>query len=167
MGEKLLLFSILAVSEVALGLLYGFLLQSVLSVALTLLIGFSIAFVILVIFYRDGEGNLKTRILTVLVSSLIFMWIPMLTFFGVNQLFLEVVREYDVIAEHVSGRAGGSVDFTTPDGGRGNAWLHDYSPFHFTVDGEDRFVEAGDRIRVREYRGIFGLPYYEFLEEIR
>ena len=147
--------------------LYGFFLQDVLPAAATLPIGFCISFTLLAILRRGGTERLRTRIFTVVISSAVLMLLPVMTLLCVNPLFGEAVGEYDVIAEFVNGRAGGSVDFTTPDGRSGNAMLHDYSPFHFSVDGEDRFVEVGDRIRVREYRGIFGLPYYEFLGELR
>ena len=103
------------------------------------------------------------KLIEILVLSLLAMSVFILVFSFGNQLRGEFIDEYDVIVEYVNGRGGGIAEFTTPQGKEGRVNLHDYRPIIFD---DNNYVEVGDKIRVREYKGVFNQFYYVFVEEI-
>ena len=159
--KKSWIYIVLAVFEMAFGLAYGFLLQNVLTFEFCLIVAFIVPFTVLSISFKESRDtivNWKKLLLLSLFLMLVFSFV----FFKGNQLHGEFIDEYDVTVEYVNYRGGGYANFTTPQGKEGSVDLHDYRPI---IIDDDR-VDLGDKIRVREYKGIFNEYYYVFVEEI-
>ncbi len=159
--KKVWIYIILIIFEITLGLAYGFLLQNTVPVEVCLFIAFLVPLFIISVSFKK-QRDMYVRLIEVLVLSLLSMAVFIAVFFGGNQLRGEFIGEYDVIVECVNGRGGGYADFTTPQGDEGRVDLHDYRP----IIVNDDYVDVGDTIRVREYKGLFNEVYYVFVEEI-
>ena len=159
--KKIWIYFILIIFEIALGLAYGFLLQNTVPVEVCLFVAFLVPFFVISISSKS-QREVYVKLIEVLVLSLLLMAVFIAVFFGGNQFRGEFIGEYDVIVEYVNGRGGGYADFTTPQGNEGSVDLHDYRP----IIVDDDYVDVGDTIRVREYKGILNELYYVFVEEI-
>ena len=151
---------ILIIFEIVLGFAYGFLLQNIIPAEVCLFVAFLVPFFVIAISFKN-QRKVYVKMIETFVLSLLLMAVFIAVFFGVNQWRGEFIGEYDVIVEYVNGRGGGYADFTTPQGNEGRVDLHDYRPIIV-----DAYVDVGDTIRVREYKGIFNELYYVFVEEI-
>ena len=151
---------ILFAFEMALGLVYGFFLQSAVSVAIFIFISFSVPFLVLFIFKRT-EKDRVVRLIETLILSFLLMAVFVMVFWGGNQLGGDLVGEYDVTVEFVNGRGGGTAYFTTPSGEEGSVGLNDYR----IIVEDDDCISVGDTIRVREYKGFFNQFYYALAEK--
>ena len=161
--KKLYLYVILILFEIAFGLIYGFILQNVFSIETYLIIAFLIPFVLLTASSRKNQGKIIEKVIKILILSLLLTVLSFASYFFCNRTNGEFVDEYEVVVEYVGGRGGGSASFRTPNGEYGDVDLHDYRPI---LTDEDEYVSVGDIIRVQEYKGIFGMPYYVFVEEV-
>ena len=160
--KKVCIYIILIIFEIALGISYGLLLQNIIPFGVCLLIAFFVPFLALSISFIN-KRDIYVKLIEILVLSLLAMSVFILVFSFGNQLRGEFIDEYDVIVEYVNGRGGGIAEFTTPQGKEGRVNLHDYRPIIFD---DNNYVEVGDKIRVREYKGVFNQFYYVFVEEI-
>ena len=156
------LFIVLIIFEIVLGLAYGFVLQNIVPVEICLIIAFFVPLFIVSTSFKK-QRDVYVKFIEVLALSLLSMAVFIAVFFGGNQLRGEFIGEYDVIVEFVDGRGGGYADFTTPQGNEGSVDLHDYRP----IIVDDDYVDVGDTIRVREYKGLFNEIYYVFVAEVR
>ena len=159
--KKVWTYIILIIFEIALGLAYGFLLQNIIPVEICLFIAFLVPFFYHSCFLKK-QRDMYVKLIEVLTLSLFSMAIFIGAFFGGNQLRGEFIGEYDVVVEYVNGKGGGYADFKTPQGEEGRVDLHDYRPIII----DDDYVDVGDTIRVRKYKGFFNEIYYVFVEEI-
>ena len=159
--KKVWVFIVLTFVETALGVVYGFLLQNIIPVEVCLFVAFFIPFFIIFVFSKS-QREVYVKLAETFVLSLLLAAVFIAVFFGGNQLRREFVGEYDVIVEYVNGRGGGYADFITPQGNEARVDLHDY---RLIILGDD-YVDVGDTIRVREYKGLFNELYYVFVEEI-
>ncbi len=146
--------------EMALGLVYGFWLQRLLPVAVWLAVAFLVPFAVFGL--RSQTRDSAARWVEVIAVSVLFAAVSPLTFSLGNRIGSTFVGEHDVVVEYVIGRGGGTATFTMPNGRVGEVELHDYRP---VLSDDANFVDVGDTIRVREYRGLFQLTYYTFVEE--
>lgn len=163
MMKNLYLYVILILFEIAVALTYGFILQNIISTETCLSIAFLVPFILLVAFSKKDQEKIQVKVLKTLVVALFFALSSSLIFYSVNGLNGELIGEYEVIVENVSGKAGGSAGFISPYGTHQTVELHDYRPIY---TDEDDYVAVGDTIKVREFKGIFGRSYYVFVEEI-
>ena len=154
-------YGLLIFFETVLGLSYGFLLQNIIPVEVCLFIAFLVPFFVIAISFKN-QREVYVKMIETFFLSLLLMAVFIAVFFCGNQWRGEFIGEYDVIVEYVNGRGGGYAHFTTPQGNEGSVDLHDYRP----IIGDDDYVDVGDTIRVREYKGIFNELYYVFVEEI-
>ena len=159
--KKVWIYIILIIFEITLGLVYGFLLQNTIPVEVCLFIAFLVPFFTISVSLKK-QRDMYVKLIEVLALSLFSMAVFIAVFFGGNQLRGEFIGEYDVIVEYVNGKGGGYADFKTPQGEEGSVDLHDYRPIII----DDDYVDVGDTIRVREYKGLFNEIYYVFVEEI-
>ena len=157
----LLTIVLLALSEIVLGCLYGFLLQNVIPYGLLLAVAYILPFTLLLIFWKNRRDKTVVNIVEAAVLSLLLCIVALSTYDAGNHLHAEMTAQYDVVVESVYGRGGGSAAFTTPDGHSAEVDLHDY---RVVLTGD--YVEVGDTIRVQEYCGLFQQPYYVFVEEV-
>ena len=151
---------ILIIFEIVLGFAYGFLLQNIIPAEVCLFVAFLVPFFVISISSKS-QREVYVKLIETSVLSLLLAAVFIAVFFGGNQFRGEFIGEYDVIVEYVNHRGGGYADFTTPQGNEGSVDLHDYRPIIV-----DDYVDVGDTIRVREYKGIFNELYYVFVEEI-
>ena len=161
--KNTLVYVILFLSEIILGLTYGFLFRNVFPIEPYLAIAFLVPFIVLVFSSRKDNGKIRVRLLTILVVALLFAMECFLIFISVNNIKGEFIGEYEVIVEDRSGKGSGSAGFLSPHGTYEQVDLHDY---RIIWTDEDDYVDVGDRIRVREYKGIFDMSFYVFVEEI-
>ena len=154
-------YSILIIFEIVLGLAYGFLLQNVIPVEVCLFVAFLVPFFVISISSKK-QRDVYVKLIETSVLSLLLVAVFIAVIFGGNQLRGEFIGEYDVIVEYVNGRGGGYANFTTPQGNEGSVDLHEYRPIIL----DDDYVDVGDTIKVREYKGFFNELYYVFVEEI-
>lgn len=159
--KKVWIYIILIIFEIALGLAYGFLLQNIIPIEVCLFIAFFVPF-LSYLFLLKKQQDVYVKLIEVSVLSLLSMAVFITMFFGGNKLHGKFIDEYDVIVEYVNGKGGGYADFTTPQGNEGRVDLHDYRP----IIVDDDYVDVGDTIRIREYKGLFNEFYYVFVEEI-
>jgi hypothetical protein len=117
----------------------------------------------MLIFSMKNQEKIWGKLLRILVLALFLALLSFITFRLVNNTNGKLIGEYEVVVEAVYGRGGGTADFTSPYGTTESVELHDYRLIYFD---EDDFVDVGDTIKVREYKGIFGVSYYVFVEEI-
>ena len=161
--KKIYLYVILILFEVAVGLTYGFILQNIISIEDCLIIAFLVPFILMLIFSMKNQEKIWGKLLRILVLALFLALLSFITFRLVNNKNGKLIGEYEVVVEAVYGRGGGTADFISPYGTTESVELHDYRLIYFD---EDDFVDVGDTIKVREYKGIFGVSYYVFVEEI-
>ena len=159
--KKTWTYIILIFFEIALGLAYGLLLQSIVPTESYLIAAIGVPFIVLFLSWKNGRRAIE-ELAAALFLSLLLLAVSVGAFFCVNQLHGEFIDEYDVVVEYVNTRGGGYATFTTPNGKEGSADLHDYRLIVFNDD----YVDIGDTIRVQEYKGIFNETYYVFLDEI-
>ena len=158
--KKAWIYIILIIFEIALGLTYGFLLQNIMPVETCLFIAFLVPFFTISVSAKEQRNKFVDWV-EILALSFFSLVIFVGVFFGGNRLCGEYIGEYDVIVEYVNGRGGGCADFKTPQGEEGSVDLHDYRP----IISNDDYVEVGDTIKVRKYKGLFNMNYYVFVEE--
>jgi len=113
---------------------------------------------------KKNIENIVVGLIEYIAVGLIVLVIAFTVFFDLNRISGSFVAEYDVEVQDVYGRDGGRAYFTTPDGREGDVPLNDY---RIIIPDDADMVEPGDTIRVKEYIGIFGSPYYDFVEEIK
>ncbi len=155
------IYTILFVFEITLALTYGLFFQNYMLDDFFFISAIIVPFTVLIISSKE-ETSMSTKCEKALILSLALMVIFVISFDGLNKLDGEFIDEYDVIVEEVTHRDGGQATFTTPQGNEGSVDLHDYRP----IIVDDDYVDVGDTIRVREYKGIFNELYYVFVEEI-
>ena len=158
--KKWWVYIILIIFEMALVLAYGFLLQSVIPFGICLFIAFLVPLFIMFVSLKE-QRDLYAKMIEALTFSLFSTAVFIGVFFCGNQLHRDFIDEYDVIVEYVNGRGGGYADFVTPQGDEGRVDLHDYR----LVIVDHDYVDVGDTIRVREYKGLFNRLFYVFVEE--
>lgn len=163
MVKNFLVYLSLVFFEIAFAFAYGFLLQNTISVEIAFLLAFCIPLIVLIAFSKNSQDKIKKKLLTALVISLLLG----ILFLGVltlgNQLYGEFVAEYTVVVESVHGKGGSTAEFTAPDGDYASVDLHDY---RIILTEQDDYVTAGDVIKIQEYKGIFGQPFYKFVEKL-
>lgn len=161
MKKFIILFSLI-LAEAVLGIVYGISPKNRSSTLVSFAVGAVIAFGVL-LFCALKKHRISEIIVDVTVFSLIIGIIPFIFCTVVNQIDGKLVAEYTVTVERISGRGSGSASFYTPDGDYGTVNLYDHRIM--ILDGEE-FVDVGDKIKVREYIGIFKDTYYIFVEEV-
>jgi hypothetical protein len=154
---------LLAVFEIALGVVYGFWLQGWMNTELFLFVAFVVPFTVFLLLYEKGKTENGVKIVEVFVLSVLSAILAFVTLSGGNRLVAHRIGEYEVVVEEIYGKGGGEAYFTTPDGAEGSVDLHDYRIWY--TDADD-YVEVGDVIRVQEYRGLFDHSYFVFAEEV-
>ena len=159
--KKVWAYIALIIFEIALGLTYGFVLRNFMPVELLFVIAFAFPFFVLFICCKSRKDK-GVKFSGLLFSSWILTAVAISVFFYGNQLNGEFIGEYNVVVQHLNGKGGRYATFITPAGTEGDVTLHDYRPITF----DDDYVDVGDTIRVREYKGLFNEYYYVFVKEI-
>ncbi|MBE6531869.1 MAG: hypothetical protein E7679_07300 [Ruminococcaceae bacterium] len=161
--KKLYLYIILILFEITIGLSYAFILWDLLSIEIYLIFAFFVPFLLFVIFSKNDEGKITAKTLKILILSLLLALSSFMPLITINAITAEFVAEHEVVVENIGGRGGGWASFTSHDGLLEYVDLHDY---RIILTDEDEYVTIGDTIRVKEYKGIFDISYYVFVEEV-
>ena len=161
--KKTIIYVILALFEITLGLIYGFILKNIFSIEICLAIAFLVPFVLVLAFSKKENDKMGAKFLKIFVIALVFAMVCGTIFISANAIKGEFIGEYEVVVESISGHGGGRAGFTSPYGTYEYVDLNDY---RIILTDEDDYVDVGDTILVKEYKGIFDMHYYIFVEEI-
>ena len=161
--RKNIVYVLLTFFECILALTYGLFLQNIISVDFCMSIAFIVPCAVLCVFFKNEKKTIKEKLIKTIGISILCFLLFIAIFFSINRISGELVDEYVVAVERIDGRGGDTVYFTTPDGEYGEAELHNYG---IIFPDEDDYVDVGDKIRVREYRGFLNTVFYVFVEEV-
>ena len=109
-----------------------------------------------VCYRRQTFVRLLTRLGKAVAVSAIATVLSVVLYGTFNCMSGELVMEYDAVVTFADYWRGSTVYFDNPDGENRYIHLDDYSPFK--TEG-DYLYNVGDTVHVREYRGIFDVPY--------
>ena len=152
-----MIYLALAVGEVLLAVLYGFLLHSIVPMPVYSATTFCVPIIILLFCQRRDEKPFLRKLANVLVPSLLLAAMSVMVFTYGNELTGDFLGEHEVTVQEVSYRGSGAAYFTDTNGEKARVDLRDGRLF--ITDDED-LVEVGDTITVEEYIGFFGEKYY-------
>ena len=110
---------------------------------------------------RNSFESLWKRLCITLLVTVLAVVGSWAVYFHVNSLQSAFIAEYDAVVTDVYGRGGGRAYFLNPDGAERATDLHD----HRLIVLDDNYVKIGDTIRVREYVGLFDVPFCTLAEQ--
>ena len=157
-----MIYLALAVGEILLAVLYGFLLNGIVPMTAYSVVAFCVPIIILLLRRRRDGETLIRKLADALVPSLLLAALSVAVFAYGNELTGELLGEYKVTVQEVSYRGDGTAYFTDTDGEKAYVGLHDGRLF--VTDDED-LIEVGDTITVEKYVGFFGKEYYVLIGE--
>lgn len=155
-------YLVIALCAVILPLAYGFTVGGMPTIwhriVQTLFLGGLFAFMI----RRNFFESVWKRLFLILVVTVLSMTGGWAVYFYVNSLQGTFVSEYDAVVTHTDYyRFSGTAWFQNPKGEERSIGLHGDS---LSVTS-DSHVEIGDTIRVREYVGLFDVPFCTLTEQ--
>lgn len=160
--RKTIKYIILAAIEIAFAFIYGLFLQEYMTILAFLIWAVSIPFISLIVQAFVSKKVLGHEILMILISSVLLGVLAIGAFQVGNKLYGEYVGEYEVTVEYISGRHNESVTVRLPNGE--TAIVNVESKLIYIDESE--YVDEDDVILIREWKGLFGTPFYVFVEEI-
>ncbi len=110
---------------------------------------------------RNSFESLWKRLCLTLLVTVIAVVGSWVIYFYTNSLQGTFVSEYDAVVTDTYYRGGGTAWFYNPQGEERSVELHGDS---LSVTS-DSHVEIGDTIRVREYVGLFDVPFCTLAEQ--
>jgi membrane-bound ClpP family serine protease len=110
---------------------------------------------------RNSFDSLWKRLCLTLLVTVIAVVGGWAIYFYTNSLQSTFVSEYDAVVTDTYYRGGGTAWFQNPKGEERSVELHGDS---LSVTS-DSHVEIGDTIRVREYKGLFDVPFCTLAEQ--
>ena len=110
---------------------------------------------------RNSFDSLWKRLCITLLVTVIAVVGSWVIYFCVNSLQGTFVAEYDAVVTDTNYRGGGTAWFQNPKGEERAVDLQD----HRWVVTDDSYVKIGDTIRVREYVGLFDMPFCTLAEQ--
>lgn len=110
---------------------------------------------------RNSFESLWKRLCLTLLVTVIAVMGSRVIYFYANSLQGTFVSEYDATVYDAYYRGGGRAYFLNPDGAERATDLHD----HRLIVLDDNYVKIGDTIRVREYVGLFDVPFCTLAEQ--
>ncbi|MBQ2675974.1 MAG: hypothetical protein IJF54_01045 [Clostridia bacterium] len=157
--KRAIFYSALLVVSVALTIGYGLIIGGDIA-GQWWFVGFFILFCILFAFEwfcRKGKPGFKILDYKyVLIFLAIFIIFSIFTYHYANRISLTFVVEYDAVVTDATYRGGGTVWFNDPQGNEKSAQLDDY---RIIVFDDNSIVSVGDKIQIREMKGIFDVDY--------
>ena len=110
---------------------------------------------------RNSFESLWKRLCLTLLVTVIAVVGGWAIYFYTNSLQGTFVSEYDAVVTDTYYRGGGTAWFYNPKGEERAVELHD----HRLIVTDDSYVKIGDTIRVREYVGLFDVPFCTLAEQ--
>ena len=110
---------------------------------------------------RNSFESLWKRLCLILLVTVIAVVGSWGIYIYTNSLQCTFVSEYDAVVTDTYYRGGGTAWFYNPQGEERAVDLHD----HRLIVTDDSHVEIGDTIRVREYVGLFDVPFCTLAEQ--
>ena len=110
---------------------------------------------------RNSFDSLWKRLCLTLLVTVLAVAGSWAFYFHVNNLQSTFVAEYEATVNDVYYRGEGTAYFLNPDGEARAADLQDRR----WVVTDDSYVKIGDTIRVREYKGLFDVPFCTLAEQ--
>lgn len=154
-------YLVIALCAVILPLAYGFTVGGMPTIwhriVQTLFLGGLFAFMI----RRNFFESVWKRLFLILVVTVLSTTGSWAIYFYVNSLQGTFVSEYDAVVTDAYYRGGGTASFQNPKGEERAVDLHD----HRLIVLDDSYVKVGDTIRVREYVGLFDMPFCTLAEQ--
>lgn len=154
-------YLVIALCAVILPLAYGFTVGGMPTIwqriVQTLFLGSLFAFMI----RRNFFESVWKRLFLILVVTVLSTTGSWAVYFYVNSLQGTFVSEYDAVVTDAYYRGGGTASFQNPKGEERAVDLHD----HRLIVLDDSYVKVGDTIRVREYVGLFDVPFCTLTEQ--
>ncbi len=154
-------YLVIALCAVILPLAYGFTVGGMPTIwhriVQTLFLGGLFAFMI----RRNFFESVWKRLFLILVVTVLSTTGSWAVYFYVNSLQGTFVSEYDAVVTDAYYRGGGTASFQNPKGEERAVDLHD----HRLIVLDDSYVKVGDTIRVREYVGLFDVPFCTLAEQ--
>lgn len=154
-------YLVIALCAVILPLAYGFTVGGMPTIwhriGQTLFLGGLFAFMI----RRNFFESVWKRLFLILVVTVLSTTGSWAVYFYVNSLQGTFVSEYDAVVTDAYYRGGGTASFQNPKGEERAVDLHD----HRLIVLDDSYVKVGDTIRVREYVGLFDVPFCTLAEQ--
>lgn len=154
-------YLVIALCAVILPLAYGFTVGGMPTIwhriVQTLFLGGLFAFMI----RRNFFESVWKRLFLILVVTVLSTTGSWAVYFYVNSLQGTFVSEYDAVVTDAYYRGGGTASFQNPKGEERAVDLHD----HRLIVLDDSYVKVGDTIRVREYVGLFDVPFCTLTEQ--
>ncbi len=147
--------------QIILGLIYSLLPYDIVP---TLIYFFSVFVPFFILYLSSHEKHSTKKVIKLLIISVLFSAVSIAVFTETNRIHGEFIAEYNVTVESINGRGSGSATFTKTDGSYGKVALMDERAI---ICDDDKSVEIGDVITVREYRGLLGKTYYVFIEGVK
>ena len=157
-GLPVLLWFLIAIGS---ALLYGFLMGGTPHLVFMALL-FAVFFITTAVFaLKDKDKWLRKTIISITAAFLgVLLFVG--AYMTINQLGGTPVDEYSALVENVNYEGGGRIYFENPQGESMNAQIHDY---RIIVVDNDTLIRAGDRVRIQEIEGLFGVHYCVIMDE--
>ena len=151
-------FILLLIVGISTTLGYGFLIGGELSIYYYIFESITLIATSLLFARKNINKKFVAQISEITAMIILVIAISLFSYNVVNDFSGELVAEYDTkISVHYGGRHHIAY-FTDSQGNEGSIY---YNRELFYANNYDLYPYEGDTIHVREYKGLFGLPYYE------
>ena len=159
--KKTLKYIVFAVLEIVLALVYGFFFQEHITLLCFLLLAFAIPCVFLTVYALLAKKKIKEEIFPIIAISAILAMLFAGAFEVGNRIYGEYVGEYVVTVVDPPDRSG-HVTVILPSGEMADV----DTPRKLIYFDDEAFLDIDDKILIQEWEGLFGTPFYVFIEEV-